>query len=104
MQARLAEPDTEALDVTDPEAPANQIVEPHAAHHDLTAGLGAGEPDVVEGLRLDQRERVAGFRPTGEELAIALQPLAGDRGHRVDRGERLAGADVDLFDVHDPII
>ena len=37
VQARLAQLDPQALDLADPKAPADQVVEAHAPHHDLPA-------------------------------------------------------------------
>ena len=47
MTARLAELHAQAFDVADTEPPANQVVDPDAAHHDLPPGLGAGQADIL---------------------------------------------------------
>jgi hypothetical protein len=64
VQARLAQPDPQALDLTDPKALADQVVEPHAAHHHLPAGLGAGEADALQNFGLDQGQCLAGAAPS----------------------------------------
>src|SRR5215467_8242423 len=104
MQAGLADLHAKALDAADQEALADQVVQPHAADHDLAAGLEASEADVLQYLGLDQRQRLAGCRTFLAELAVALQPLARERGNAVDRRERLARPDVNLHNLHGPII
>src|SRR5579875_18876 len=97
VQARLAGFDAEALHLADPEALADQVVEPHPADDDLPPGLRPGQADLRQDLGLDQGQR----RPRpGLGMAVALQPLAGDRADRADRAERVAGTDVDGLDMH----
>src|SRR5262249_41441397 len=48
VQAGLAQVDAEALDVPDPEVLAHQIVQPHAPHDDLAAGLGTSYADLPD--------------------------------------------------------
>src|SRR5207247_4427126 len=83
--ARLAELDAEALDLADPEASPDEIVQPHTAHDHLTAGLGSGESDVFQHLSLDQRQRLAAFRPLLVEVAVPFEALARKRPRGVDR-------------------
>src|SRR6266540_1804526 len=104
MQARLAELDAKALDLADPKAPADQLVQPHAADHHLTARLAAAETDVLQHLRLDQRQRLARLGAALVEVAVALEPLARQRAGGVDPGDRVGRADIDRFDVHPPIM
>src|SRR5262249_15700134 len=59
VRARLAQLHARALDVSDAEPPADQVVQPYAAHHNLAARLGSGKPDLRQRLRLDRRERHA---------------------------------------------
>jgi hypothetical protein len=87
VSARLADLDTEALDVAHPEALADQIVQPHPAHHHLTARLGAGEPNILQHFRLDQRQRLAGLGALVVEVAVAHEPLARQRVGGIDRAE-----------------
>ena len=98
VRARLAQLHAHALDVSDPEPPADQVVQAHAAHHNLAARLGSGKPDVRQCLGLDQRQRHAPRVLT--EVPVAHQALARERGDRVDRRDRVTRADVDLLDVH----
>jgi hypothetical protein len=46
------------------------------AHHHLPAGLGAGEADALQHLRLDQGQRLTGRGAIPVEVAVALEPLA----------------------------
>jgi hypothetical protein len=82
LQARLAELDAVALDISDHESLADHVVEPYAAHGQLAAGLTRVEADVCQDFVLDERQRPAGRRPRRLELAVALQPLPGARLHR----------------------
>src|SRR5713101_6891298 len=100
VQARLAELDSETLDLADAEALADQVVDPDAADHDLPTGLRPGEADVSEHLGLDEGKRLSGRGPAGEEVAVALQAVACDRADGFDRGQRITGSDVDGFDMH----
>lgn len=75
VPARLADLDAKALDVAHPEALADQIVQPHPAHHHLTARLGAGEPDILQHFRLDQRQRLAGLGALVVEMTVPMSPL-----------------------------
>ena len=93
VQARLAELDADALDVADQEALADEVVQPHAANDDLPARLRARQPDVLERLGLDQRQRPAGPLALRAEVAVALEPAPGDGAHEVDRRERVRRAD-----------
>jgi hypothetical protein len=104
VQARLAQLHPKALDLTDPKAPADQIVQSHAAHHHLPARRGAGEGDALQHFRLDQGERLTGRGALLVEVAVALEPLAGEGAGRLDRRDRLGGTDVDLLDVHGSIM
>src|SRR6266404_7245479 len=97
VPARLADLDARALDVADPEPLADQVVDPDAAHDHLAAGLRAGEADILQDLRLDQRQAVARVTMIAE-VPVADQPLPGDRRHRGHRGDGVARADVDRFD------
>ena len=62
--ARLGEPAADALDLPDPEAAADESVQPDPAGDDVAARLLPGDLDPVgserlERLRLDQRQLVA---------------------------------------------
>ena len=70
MQARLAEFDAQTLDIPDPKAPADQLVEPYAPHDHLTARLSAGQADVLQRFGLDQRQRLAGLGALPAEVAV----------------------------------
>src|SRR5207248_6236733 len=98
VKARLAELDTKALHRADREALADEVVQTHAADDDLPARLGARQPDLLERLRLDQRQRSARPLAVGAEVPVALEPAARDRAHEVDRREPVRGTDVDRFD------
>ena len=79
VQARLAELDAEALDAADREPLADEVVEAHAADDDLPPRLRPGQADVLEHLGLDQRQRPARAGSVRAEVAVALEPLPGDR-------------------------
>jgi hypothetical protein len=100
MQARLAQLDSDALDIADPETAANQIVEPHTPHDHLAPRLRTGQTDVLQRLGLDQGQRLAWQRSFGKEMPVALKPLAREHHDRADRRERLARSDIDLLDMH----
>ena len=63
--------------------------QPDAARDHLTARLRPGQPDLLERLRLDQRQRTTGPLAVGTEVAVALEPAAGHR--RLNRGSGNAG-------------
>ena len=67
MQARLAEFDAKTLDIPDPKASADQLIEPH---DHLTARLSAGQADVLQRFGLDQRQRLAGLGALPAEVAV----------------------------------
>src|SRR5262249_58465408 len=90
VQAGFAEFDAQALDVADPKSLADQLVEAHTPGHNLTPGLRAAERDVLKRLGFDQRQRLTGRGPVVVEVAVALQTDTGDRGHRLDRRDRIA--------------
>src|SRR4029078_7461157 len=73
VQARLAQLDPQALNVTDPKALANQVVEPHATHHHLPARLGAGELYALQHLGLDQGQRLTGSVALLAKVAVAAE-------------------------------
>src|SRR4051794_24298463 len=98
--ARMAELDAHAIHSPDAEPLADEVVEPHAAGHDLAARLRAREPDFFERLRLDQRERLARLGAVAEVLPVALEPPARERRDRVDGSNRVGRSDGDGFDVH----
>ena len=100
VEAWLAELDAQAFDVAHVESLADQVVDPHAAHHDLAPGLRSGQADNIERFGLYQGQRFAGTGTAGEEVAVALQAVAGDRADGADRAQRIAGADVDGLDMH----
>ena len=99
VQARLAELDADAFDGADHEALADEVVQAHAADDDLPARLRAREADVLERLRLDQRQRSAGAVAPGAEVTVALEPAAGDGAREVDRRERVRRPDGDRLDL-----
>src|SRR5581483_4903377 len=105
MLARLAQLDAVALDVADTELLADEIVQLHAAHGDLPARLAHAEPDVLDVLGLDERQRLPGLRAVGVEVPVALEPLASERPHGVDRLQRsrFLRPDVDCLD-HLPVM
>src|SRR5262249_8343026 len=89
-----------ALDLADAEAPADEVVQAHAAHRDLPARFTLGQAGALDLLGLDERDPFTRRRAVGEEVAIAFESLARDCVHRVD-GAKLAallGADVDRLD------
>ncbi len=90
MQARLAEFDADALDIADPETPADQIIEPHSPDDHLAARLRSGQAHVLQCLGLDQRQRLARLRAIGAEVPIAPESFTRERRNRPDRHERLA--------------
>ncbi len=100
--ARLAQFDAEALDATDAEALADEVVEPHAAGRHLTACRSGLESCALDLLGLDESQRLAGLRAVGEEVAVTLEPLAGDGDSRLGRRERpcLLGPEMDRLDRH----
>ncbi|MBV9451985.1 MAG: hypothetical protein JO345_39480 [Streptosporangiaceae bacterium] len=100
VQARFAQLGAHALHLADVEPLADQVVQADATHHDLAAGLRAGQAGVLDGLGLDQRQRGPGLRAIGEVVPVPLQPLAGHGANRTDRGERFARTDVDGLHVH----
>jgi len=104
MPTRLAEFDAGALDVADPETPADQIIEPYSPDDHLAARLRPGQAHVLQRLGLDQCQRLARLRATGAEVPISPEPFTRQRRNRPDRHERLAGADIDLLDSHEPIM
>ena len=85
METRLAELDAVALHVADPEALADQVVQAHTAHGHLAARLARREADVGHDLGLDERQRLAGPGTVRAEVTVAVEPLAGDRAHGLDR-------------------
>src|SRR5882724_9525153 len=90
MQARLAEFDTGAHDIADPETPADQIIEPHSPDDHLSARLRPGQARVLQRLGLDQRQRLARLRAIGAEVPISPKPFTRERCNRPDGHERLA--------------
>src|SRR5215471_14596552 len=102
VQAGFAEFDAQALDVADPKSLADQLVEAHTPGHNLTPGLRAAERDVLKRLGFDQRQRLTGRGPVVVEVAVALQTDTGDRGHRLDRRDRIARPDIYCLDLHGP--
>jgi hypothetical protein len=104
MPARLAQLDAGALDIADPEPPADQIIEPHSPDDHLAARLRPGQAHVLQRFGLDQRQRLARLRAAGAEVPVSPEPFTRQRRNRPDRHERLAGADIDLLDSHKPIM
>jgi hypothetical protein len=104
MQARLAQLDAHALDVPDPETPTNQLVKPYSPHDQLTTRLRTGKFHVLERLGLDQRQCLARLCAIRIEVPVAAEPFTCDRGNRRDGLERLGWADIDLLDIHEPIM
>jgi hypothetical protein len=102
VQAGLAQLGAEALHLADVEPLADQLVQAHAAHHHLAAGLRAVQAHVLDRLGLDQRQRGARLSAVGEVVPVPLQALAGHGADRTDRGERVARTDVDGLHVHAP--
>ena len=92
MPARLAELDAGALDIADPEPPADQIVEPHAPDGHLAARMRPRQAHVLRRLGLDQRQRLARLGAIGAEVPVSPEPFTRQRRSRPDRQERLAGA------------
>ena len=76
--------------------------EPHAAHDHLPPRLRAAQPDVLEHLGLDQRDRAARPLAVLAVVPVALEPVSRDRGHGVDRAQRVGLADRDRLDLHRP--
>ena len=100
----LTQFDAGALDIADPETPADQVIEPHPPDDHLAARLRPGQACVLQRLGLHQRQRLARLRAIGAEVPVAPQPLTRERRNRPDRHERLAWADIDLLDMHKPIM
>ena len=69
----------------------------------MPAGLGTGEADALQHFGLDQGECLAGRGALLVEVAVALEPRAGEGAHRLDRRERVGGTEVDRLDVHGSI-
>src|SRR3954469_25975443 len=102
VQARLAELHAVTLDVAHGEALADEVVQPHAAHGELPPRRAGCKVGVVDGLALDELERLAGLRSRRKEVPVAYESLPADRAHRQDGVERpaLARTDVDRDDGH----
>ena len=103
--ARLAQLDAAALDLADPEAPADERVQPHAARRELPARLAGRERDPVLGreplelLALDERQLALGLGAR-LEVPVAAQAGARDRLDAVDGVDR-AGRDLGEVDGDD---
>jgi len=85
VSARFGQPAPDALDGADPEAPADESVERDAARDDVPARLLPCETDLVEHLRLGERELVPTAR-TAEGAAAGGVPVPGEPapGDRLD--------------------
>src|SRR6185369_12905232 len=109
--ARLAQASALALDLADPEAPADQIVEADPARRHVAPGLAGRQDDPGPGgkgldlLGLDQGDvaidlRVVRVVARPERVPIALEADAGgrpDAGHGAHRGAAARGH-VDRLD------
>src|SRR5262245_59974546 len=92
MRARLGESTADAFHVADAEASPCERIEQRAARDDVPSRTVPGDPELVEHLRLDERELVsaagAAERSDACRVAVAVEALAGQRKRRVDRNER----------------
>jgi hypothetical protein len=106
MTARLAELDAEALDLADAEAFADERIDVHVAHGDLSPGLTRLQADVLDDLGGDERHRLARASALGVEMAVAFEPLSGNRCHLLDGPQlRLAGSPkMNRLDGHMPMM
>ena len=101
VAARVAQPPPDALDLTDGEAAAHEVVQRDAAREDVAACLGRRQLDAgvacepVDRLRLDERDvaavaaRVVGERAAVVEVAIALETLPRLGARRLHRRGQL---------------
>ena len=91
--ARLGQPASDAFSRPDGEAPADERVQRDAARDDVPARLLPRQVDFLERLLLDERQLVpataAAEGSPAVEVAVALEPAAGDGADGVDRDERL---------------
>src|SRR4029450_1387293 len=99
MKARLAELDAVALDGADPEPLADEVVQADAADRQLAPRPTWGQADVLDTLFLDERQGVPRRHALRVEVAVAVEPFARHRTHRLDGPEltlaRLAEMDRD---------
>ena len=100
VRARLGEPAADTLDLADPEAVADEGVQPDPAGDDVAAGLLPGDLDAVrrervERLGLDQRQLVAaagaGERAGSAGVAVAVETATRDSLCLPDALERRLG-------------
>src|SRR4051812_26978823 len=78
VPTRLAELDTEALDLADPEAFADEAVHVHVAHSHLPASLSRHQSNVLDDLGGNERQRLAWRGSVGMEMTIAFESLTGN--------------------------
>jgi hypothetical protein len=97
MTAGLAQLDADALDRADEEVLPDEVVQPDAAYDDLAPSLRAGQADVRERFRLDQRQCAACALSVSAKVTIALETAAGHGAHEVDRCQRMRRPDEDAF-------
>lgn len=81
MTTRLAELHTEAFDLADAEALADEAVHVHIAHRHLPASLSGAECGILDDLGGDERQRLPRRGSVGVKVTVTLEPLAGKRLH-----------------------
>src|SRR5262249_37780600 len=95
-----------AADLSDPKVVTDQVVEVHSVGHEIASSVSCRETHGLEYLGLDQcqvytcLDRMCGPGSDAGEVAISLEPDAGDRRHTLDRECQLhwVGGDKDLLD------
>src|SRR6185503_2169099 len=79
VEARLAEHDAVALDRADPELLPHEVVEARTRDRHLPVRRARLEAGPANDVALDQRQSQPRTGAVGEEVAVAVEPLAGDR-------------------------
>src|SRR5262245_53903228 len=97
--ARLAQAAPDALDFADPKTTPDERVQRHAAGDDVPPRALPRDAELVQRLRLDERQLVPAPRPAERSaagrVAVSLQSPARDRDDRLDADEGRLGLGCD---------
>jgi hypothetical protein len=100
MATWFAKLDSEALHLADAEPFANETVDIHVAHSDLTSSLSRPETNLLDDLGCNERQRLAWRSSVGMEMTVPFDALPGDGPHGIDRPQRWLARSSEMNRLH----